>query len=88
METLSCHSDERTQATAIKNILFVEANVMNISTKFQLHHLMASEEMIFANLAFGCHGNQSNSAVWTKFIWLVQDYSRNISVKLLSKFLQ
>ena len=37
METLSCHSDESTWATAIKNRLFVEANVMNISTKFQLH---------------------------------------------------
>ena len=28
-----------------------------------------------------CHGNQSNSAIWTKFIWIVEDYSRNISVK-------
>ena len=37
METLSCHSDESTGAMAIKNILFVEANVMNISAKFQLH---------------------------------------------------
>ena len=53
--------------------------------------LMASEEMIFeyffSNLAFRLHGNQSNSVVWTKFIWLVEDYSRNISVKLLSKYL-
>ena len=30
-----------------KNIIFVEANVMNISAKFQLHPLIASEEMIF-----------------------------------------
>ena len=39
MEIISCHSDESTMswATAIKNIFFVEANVMNISTKFQLH---------------------------------------------------
>ena len=37
METISCHSDESTEATAIKNTLFVEANVMNISTKFKLH---------------------------------------------------
>ena len=28
-----------------------------------------------------CHGNQLNSAIWTKFIWIVGDYSRNISVK-------
>ena len=27
METLSCHSKESTRATAIKNILYVEANV-------------------------------------------------------------
>ena len=39
METISCHSDESTWAIkrAIKNTIFVEANVMNISTKFQLH---------------------------------------------------
>ena len=36
METLSCHSNESTRATAIKIIIFVEANVMNISGKFQL----------------------------------------------------
>ena len=28
-----------------------------------------------------CHGNQSNSAIWTKFIRIVEDYSRNISVR-------
>ena len=37
METLSCHSNESTCATAIKNTSFVEANFMNISAKFQLH---------------------------------------------------
>ena len=37
METLSCHSNKSTWATAIKNIIFVEANVINISAKFQLH---------------------------------------------------
>ena len=36
METLSCHSDESTYTTAI-NTSFVEANVMSISAKFQLH---------------------------------------------------
>ena len=64
---------------------------MNIAAKFQLHPplKMASVKMIFeyffANLSF--YGNQSNSAVCTKFICLVEDYSRNISVKLLSKYL-
>ena len=50
---------------------------------------MASEEMIFeyffSNLAFRY---QSNSEVCTKMLYLVKDYSRNISVKLLSKYLQ
>ena len=75
-----------------KNAFFVEANVINISTNFSFVPLMASEEKIFeyffADLGFGCHGNKSNSAVWTKFIWLVEDYSGYISLKLLSKYLQ
>ena len=37
--------------------------------------------------SFGCHGHQSKPVIWTKFIWLVEDYSRNISAKLLSKYL-
>ena len=37
MENLSCHSSESTLATTIKNIIYVEANVMNIYAKFQLH---------------------------------------------------
>ena len=38
MEILSCHSNESTWVTTIKNILYVEANFMNIYAKFQLHH--------------------------------------------------
>ena len=37
METLSCHSKESTRATTIKNTIYVDANVMNIYAKFQLH---------------------------------------------------
>ena len=37
METLSCHSNESTWATTIKNIIYVEANIMNMYAKFQLH---------------------------------------------------
>ena len=37
METLRCDSNESTWATTIKNIIDVEANVMNIYAKFQLH---------------------------------------------------
>ena len=37
MENLSCHRNESTQATAIKKNIFVAANAMNITTKFQLY---------------------------------------------------
>ena len=37
LETLSCHSNQSAWASAIKNNSFVEANVMNMSAKFQLH---------------------------------------------------
>ena len=38
METLSWHSNENTRAAAIKNINYVEANIINSYAKFQLHH--------------------------------------------------
>ena len=37
METLSCHSNESTWATTIKNTIYVAANVMSWYTKLQLH---------------------------------------------------
>ena len=37
METLSCHSNENIWAIEIKNTIYVEANVINIYAKFQLH---------------------------------------------------
>ena len=37
---------------------------------------------------FGCHSNQSDSAFWTTCIYSVEDYSSNISIKLLSTYLQ
>ena len=65
----------------------------NISAKFQLHPpygFPGGDFLIFFSQIwpFSCHGNQLNSEVWTKFIYLVEDYSRNIYVKLLSKYLQ
>ena len=39
METLSCHSNESTWATTTTKKNYVEANVMNIYAKFQLHPL-------------------------------------------------
>ena len=39
MEILSYHSNNSTGTTAIRNIIFVEANAINISAKFQLYSL-------------------------------------------------
>ena len=47
METLSCHSNESTWATTIKNTIYVEANVMNIMQSFSFIPLMASEKIFW-----------------------------------------
>ena len=78
---------------AIKNKIFIEVNFINISAKFQVHPpygFWGEDFWIFFLQIYplGCHDNRSNSAVWTKFIRFIEDYSRNISVKLLSKYLQ
>ena len=57
MTILSCHSNESACATAKKKkpTVFIETNVINIFSKFQVHPLIASEEIFlycFANLAF------------------------------------
>ena len=37
MGTISCHSNQSSYPTGIKNKTFVEANVLSIYAKFQLH---------------------------------------------------
>ena len=37
METLSCHSNQSSYPTEIKNITFVEGNVLSKYAKFRLH---------------------------------------------------
>ena len=37
METLSCHSNQSSNPTKIKNISFVEGNVLSKYAKFRLH---------------------------------------------------
>ena len=37
METISCHSNQSSYPTGIKNITFVEGNVLCKYAKFQLH---------------------------------------------------
>ena len=62
-------------------------HLCEVSASTLLSLLMIWFLNIFSWIPFGCHGNQSNSAVWTKLISLVEDYSRNISVNFLSKYL-
>ena len=94
MEILSYHANESTWATTIKSIIYVEANSMNLYAKFQLHPQYSFWGEDFLNIFWKiyplcCHGNQSNSVIWTKFIWIVEDYSSNISAqKKKSKYLQ
>ena len=44
--------------------------------------------MFLPNYPFSCHSNRSNLAFWTKCVYSVEDYSSNISIKLLSTYLQ
>ena len=47
METLSCHSNQSSYPTKIKNITFVEVKVLSKYAKFRLILLMVSEKKIF-----------------------------------------
>ena len=60
---------------------------MNMYAKFQLHPpygFWGEDFWIFFSKIFPLYGNQSNSAIWTKFIWIVEEHF----CKLLSKYLQ
>ena len=50
MGTISCHSNQSSYPTGIKNTTYVEANVLSMYVKFQLHAFipyMVSEKKIF-----------------------------------------
>ena len=47
METLSCHSNQSSYPTEIKNINFVEGNVLSKYVKFRLHPPYGTEKKIF-----------------------------------------
>ena len=47
MGTISCHSNQSSYPTGIKNTTFVEANVLSMYAKFQLYPLLVSEKKIF-----------------------------------------
>ena len=89
METLSCHSNVKRMSNAIKNAIFVEANAINISATFPLYPPYGFF-LIFLlkfSLSIAMATNQIQR-FGQKRICLVEDNSRNISVKLLSKYLQ
>ena len=61
--------------------------LMIISIKSHLYRALISEEIIFFFhfLHYGFHGNQYKRAVGEKYM---ADFSRNIFIKVLSKYLQ
>ena len=65
---------------------------MNMYAMFQLHPprgFWGEDFYFFFSKIYPLysHGNQSNSAIWTKFIRIVEDYARNFCKKK-SKYLQ
>ena len=47
MGTISCHSNQRSYPTGIKNITYIEAYVLCMYAKFWLQPLMVFEKKIF-----------------------------------------
>ena len=72
METLSCHSNQSSYPTEIKNITFVEGNVLSKYAKFRIILLMVSEKKIFKHFyeidPFCRPDNQLNTPICTKVI--------------------
>ena len=76
MGTISCHSNQSSYLTGIKNTTFVEANVLSKYAKFQLHppppplwFLRRRFLNIFTKIDLFCRpDNQSNSLIWTKVV--------------------
>ena len=44
--------------------------------------------IFFYFLPFGDNGNQRNCEISINFLWWIEDFFRNISVKVLSEYLQ
>ena len=72
METLSCHSNQSSYPTEIKNIAFVEGNVLDVckvSASSFLWFLRRRFLNIFTKIDPFCRpDNQSNTQIWTKVI--------------------
>ena len=86
MATLSCHTNQSFWAIAMR--LIQRIFLQNFSPMFY----MVSKEMMFKDtiplFAFWLPWQQSKSGLGSKIFCLVEDHSRNISIKVLSKYLR
>ena len=73
MGPISCHSNQSSYPTRMKNTTSVEGNVLSMNAKFQLHppkwFLRRRFLNIFTKIDPFCRpDNQSNSPIWTKVV--------------------
>ena len=89
---ISYHSNQSTYAMAIKNISFVEANMMNNSEMFQLYPQYSfwgtDFWIVFCKFSLLVAMTTNQIDRFGQKVCLVEDHSTNISEKLLSKYLQ
>ena len=89
MGTIICHSNQSSYPTGIKNIIYVEANVLSTYAKFQLHPPYGFWEdflIFFKNLPFMLPQQPIKLSDLDKSHmehggWNMEDYTINISVK-------
>ena len=86
MGTLSCHSNQSSYPTGIKKHNLCRGqcpkHVCQVSASSPIWFLRRRFLNIFTKIdPFSRPDNQSNSPIWTKVIWNIEDYSINISVK-------
>lgn len=81
METINCHSCETIWATIIRNISHVEANIINfmISISFIPYAFLKADVKILKKNTIYIAMTVSD---WTKFVQIIEDYSRNVAVKI------
>ena len=86
MGTISCHRNQSSYPSGIKNTTFVEANVPKHVCQDSASSPLWSLRRRFLNIftkidPFYRPDNQSDSPIWTKVARNVEDCSINISVK-------
>ena len=87
METISCLSNQSSYPTGIKKHNFCRGQcpmqVCQVSASSSLRFLRRRILIFFFSKIYPlCRPvNQSNQAIWTKVVWNMEDYSKNISVK-------